>query len=336
MKSKGLVVLLSSIIVLIVLAIVVSNKQEEQVADDQSGKVFLAGLSARVNDIAEIEVRSGESVATAIKKEEVWVLKERFDYPVDISSVKQLILKLADLKTVEEKTSKEENYAKLGVQDPSSSTGNKFIEFRDAGGAKLVSVILGDVKGKGMYARKQGDKKAWLVDGRVDTPGSLSAWLEKTIVDIAGDKVKSVKIKNIKKKDLFVSKDKQEDKDFVVKAIPKGKELKSASVANSLSTNLARLPLSDVVLHKDFKGDESKAVVAEYTLFDHKMITAKIFSLDDKDYLTLAATQLEGAADDIKAEVEKMNQGWAPWAFEIQSFKAKAFRKTMDDMVKSE
>jgi hypothetical protein len=98
-------------------------------------------------------------------------------------------------------------------------------------------------------------------------------------------------------KPFTVEKANQQAKHYVLANIPKGKSMKSESVADAMARMVNGLRLLDVQkaenfdAAKDSKGskDKAHAVKAEFQTFDGLIITADIHNQDKHAYVTLAA-----------------------------------------------
>ena len=334
MKNKGLLVLGGVVVVLLIVAISVSNTQDQRVEDVVGGKPFLDDFQAKLNEVSALEVRSGSSVSTVYKKDDVWQLKEKNDHRADFSQVKKLLLQLSDLKTIESKTKLADKYAKLGVQEQGVDTNNKLISIKGADQLAMIDLIVGNSGSNGVYVRLLGEKQAWLVGGRIDVPSDANAWLDKNIVDIKASEVQSFTLGDVsilKKEIIAGSKGKPDDKDFTISDLPKDKELKSASALNSLGANLRELKFNDVHLKSDIDLKKAKLSKVEYRLFSGLVIKAKLYELDETDYLMLEANT---DAESEKQKVSDFNSHWQKWVYEIPASKADSFRKKLSDILK--
>ena len=54
-----------------------------------------------VNDIAQITIQSGTNELDLAKRDNLWRVRERDDYPANFSQISDLLLKFADLKIVQ-------------------------------------------------------------------------------------------------------------------------------------------------------------------------------------------------------------------------------------------
>jgi hypothetical protein len=118
------------------------NRESWQHSSQSIGQKLLPHLA--VNDVAQITVKSGTNELNLARRDNLWRVRERGDYPANFSQISGLLLKFADLKIVQ---TEEVGPSQLGRFDllppgPATNTGT-LVEFKDASGKTLDSVLLG-------------------------------------------------------------------------------------------------------------------------------------------------------------------------------------------------
>ncbi|MFO1488944.1 MAG: DUF4340 domain-containing protein [Verrucomicrobiota bacterium] len=106
------------------------------------GQKLLPDLA--VNDVAEISVTAGTNGLHLVRRDNLWRVKERQDYPASFSEISGLLLKFADLKAVQ---SQEVGPSQLGRFEllpagPQANSGT-LVEFKSEAGKVLGSLLLG-------------------------------------------------------------------------------------------------------------------------------------------------------------------------------------------------
>jgi len=136
--------------VLVVLAaagagIVVSERSSSTSADSRIGRKIAPGL--RLGDVAEIAIRDGAGELHLAKGEGGWTVRERAGFAADTGRIGDLLLKLAELKIVQEESVPESQRARLQLVEPKDGTAatgaGTLLELKDAKGATLVRLLLG-------------------------------------------------------------------------------------------------------------------------------------------------------------------------------------------------
>ncbi|MGH8259891.1 MAG: hypothetical protein ACREUG_09390, partial [Steroidobacteraceae bacterium] len=119
LSSRRLIALLAAGVAIIAIALWVTSRNPSSVAAD-AGQPVLPGLESSVNAITQVKLIKGDGThATLEKRAADWIVAER-GFPADSSRVRKLLLELASLKVVEEKTSDPARYGEIGVEDVTS------------------------------------------------------------------------------------------------------------------------------------------------------------------------------------------------------------------------
>lgn len=106
------------------------------------GARLLPGL--KVSEVAQIRLQDAKSQATLVRKDNAWLVRERGDYPANVQSIGDLLIKLVELKVVQSEAVGESLLPRLGLAMPGKGEGSgTFIEFKDASGKLLASLVLG-------------------------------------------------------------------------------------------------------------------------------------------------------------------------------------------------
>jgi hypothetical protein len=356
MKNKTLLTVAAITLVLIVLTIsLVSEKKQARLEKDVSGQVFLPLLRKDINAVAMLELEQQGSAITLVRDGDNWSVKESGGYPADFTKIRQTLIVLSDLKTIEPKTRKPENFEQLGVKGPDGVNITKQVTVKDADGKMLASLIIGNAEpgggmGKGsLYVRKSDDDQVWLVEGRISLPNRPVDWLEKSIIDIKQADVKRVTINRPgNKKPLVIEKESRDDKEFKVKGLDKDKSPKPGML-NNITSALSKLDLEDVMAREGFDFDNKNAVMSRFETFDDLTVTASIMEKDGKNYALFEAAADENVADQKPAEentqenfnvvgdaiqqAATLNQKLQSWVYVIPEFKANYLKTKREDVI---
>ena len=142
----------AAVIAAILIIVTVFVAKREEPGSPPTGQPVLPELKAAINDVTELSVATQSGVITLHRQEDTWRVKEKHDYPADVGTVRETLIGLAELETIEPKTRKPELYEKLGLQDVeaegSLSTG---VTLKDATGNTVAAAIIGNdrpAKGK--------------------------------------------------------------------------------------------------------------------------------------------------------------------------------------------
>jgi hypothetical protein len=165
-----------------------------------------------VNAVTQIVIQSGTNEVSVARKDDVWRVRERGDYPANFSTISSVLLKLKDLKVVQ---TEQVGASQLGRLDllppgPGSNTATR-VELRDSGGKAFKTLLLGKKHmNKSSRPSQFGDMEGGFPDGRyvmtdanaggvavisdalADIEPQPQTWLSKEFVKV--EKVKSVAV----------------------------------------------------------------------------------------------------------------------------------------------
>ena len=341
MKANKLIIILVLTLLIGAGAVYLFNEQKKEVVDQEFGQEYLSGLSGKINDVNRIVVQDDSSTVTLLKNESAWVVEEKSAYPADFTKVKTLLVSLADMETIESKTSRTESYGRLGVQGVGQpgEEQSKQIKLLDKADNLLYSIIIGKEKrasGPGgkpaIYVRKENDETSWLVMGSVRLPGSAVDWLNNEVINIDKSRIQSVVIKHSDNTSLSISKNENADTDYMIEDQPKGTVVKSSSALNNMANSLKNLTFDDVVVRGKFDVDEKTISKIDFKTFDDLLISAKLAKKDDKDYIWFDVKSLNKESNG-EVEAQEFNNAFALWVYQIPNFKAEGMLKNMNDLV---
>jgi hypothetical protein len=97
-----------------------------------------------VNDVAQITLRQLTNELHLIRKDGVWRIRERHDYPADFSRIRGFLLKVRDLKVIQSEAVGASQLPRLQLAPPGQGTNSALvIEFLGADDRVLRTLLLG-------------------------------------------------------------------------------------------------------------------------------------------------------------------------------------------------
>lgn len=331
------------------------------------GGRLLSGLTDRVNDAAAVTVASKNGTFTLEKTEAGWGMRDKGGYPVDFDMVKALVLGLAELEVLEQKTSNPAYYAKLGVEEVGPEAASKRVKVEDAAGTVLADLVIGNARassargaGAGsLYVREQGAPTSFEVSGTLRVDDAASNWLDKQIIKLDKQRVRRVEIRHPDGEVVAVEKADATDEHFEVLEFPEGREPVWEGIGDSIGGGLGWVNLEDVGPDLvDF--DAHEITTTQFTCFDGYVVTAETVEVDAKTYLRIRGdldvtqradhvevgpaapedeTEAEDeeeagpTADEVRDEAEALNAKTEGWIYEIPGYRAGDLRKRMTDLL---
>ena len=96
-----------------------------------------------VNDVAQIAIKQGANALTLAKQDDLWRVRERAGYAANFSEISGLLLKLRDLKVVQTEKVGPSQLPRLALATGQGTNAATVVEFRDASGKALKTLLLG-------------------------------------------------------------------------------------------------------------------------------------------------------------------------------------------------
>ena len=279
MSSRNLVLLVLAAAAAVLLSWLA---QRDAPAPGTGGAALLP--EERLADITALTLQPGGEEPFRIERGDAgWIVPDQHGYPADVAELTRFVRRLADAKVVEEKTSKPEGYASLGVEDvgPESGTGTA-VAFE--GAADLPALIIGEREvrgGAGTYVRRSGEAQALLVDQELSPPRSPLDWLDHQILDVPVEAVESLTITQPGGESLTIARDPQGQ--FALQDVPEGREVAGPTTADAASRALTSLRLEAVRPAADWSPD-SEPVTAVFRLDDGRDVEVRSWTVDDEHW----------------------------------------------------
>jgi len=119
-----------------------------------------------VNDITRITIKHETNGVDLVKKDDLWRVAERQDYPANFVEISQLLLKLRDLKIVQTEKVGASQLPRLQLAPGQGTNSPMVIEFKGAGDKPIQTLLVGKAHMKKSAGRSgMGDDEGW-PDGR--------------------------------------------------------------------------------------------------------------------------------------------------------------------------
>lgn len=333
-----LVVLAATAVSVVAAGYAVVSESRIQAPAAASGAPVFGDLLARANDVQSVTVASASGKFTIARKGDGWALAEKDGYPVAADKLRQLVAGLADLRLLEAKTDQPDRHARLEVEDIAAKDAkSKQVTLAGADGKLLADLIVGkqnntsDFNGlRGIYVRKPGNAQAWLAQGSVEVPTAAVDWVDRTVVNVAEDKIQRLQFEPTAAPALTVSKADKTAADFTLAPLPEGKSA-DPDALKRLTEVFTAVELDDVRADKD-TDKAVKAGAAEGATFDGLTLKAELLVMDGGTWLRLKASAAEGSA--AAAEAKTINDRVAGWLYKLPQFKAALLQPKVDDFLK--
>lgn len=144
MNRKQLTLLLFLVVVLGFAGLMIYKKQNDisQEGDPALGKKLLGDFP--VNDVGRITLKQGTNELILVKKDNLWRVRERNDYPANYSDISSFLLKARDLKISQnEGKVGPSQLARLELAPGQGTNAALVVEFKDQNDKPIQSLLLG-------------------------------------------------------------------------------------------------------------------------------------------------------------------------------------------------
>nr|VFJ65779.1 MAG: protein of unknown function (DUF4340) [Candidatus Kentron sp. FW] len=284
MHKPGSFLVLMLVTVVVVLAAVFVQWEPTRTVMEE--KHLFPELAGQLNKAAHVRIGKGESaIGLRRQGEDSWDMPDRSGYPADLAKIHELLLGVAGLERLEQKTSNPTRYEQLGFGDEDVMR----IVIEDEDGQSLASFLLGKrgaAKGRRardeMYVRIQGDPTVWLVEGNLPHGSGITDWLQRDILILEQTRIRDVRIAHPDGEEVIIKRDDRKATDYRLVGLPSGAEPKSAYTINSIASNMAKLRLQDVrgIRELDLSNGELGAKIL-LTTFDGMRVTIETWQVGE-------------------------------------------------------
>jgi hypothetical protein len=266
----------------------------------------------------------------------MWVMPGAHNYPADEMRIHRLLLGLADLKLVEEKTASPAWHGVLDLIDPKDGGGAIDVQVRDSKGGPIADLLVGKLRPGGpdgraaVYVRDAHDNQAYLATGDLPVDTERKDWLNSEILNLDRARIKQVQVTPASGAAYTVTRETPETVNFSIMDLPKGRALLSETVANAVAAAASEVALDDVRPQADVQFSGAARIV--FATFDGLSVTLDVVEQDGTSWVRVSA-----ASTDPKTapEAQALNAKEGAWAYAVPSWKAELFRKPLESLLKS-
>ena len=342
-------------------------QRDANIADPWERQPLYPNLMEQANDATSIRVASqADGTITITKNGDIWTVAERHDYPADFDKIREALVELANMETLEPKTNKPENFAELYVEDveaPDGATTNSIRFTARANDKVLADLLVGRTRpkdiGEGVFVRKHGENQVWLANGSFQPNRRALQWLDRNVVNIDARRIMQVTVSHPDGDTFSVERSEMGSEDMAYASpVPEGRQPKPAHEMN----NMASVP--DFLIFQEVRPADEVAwtadpVVSTYRTFDGLTLTMTAVEQDGDIWVKASAAESPRAdgldafiaehqgkdstagriadeflsPDEVAAEIAAMNERLAPWAYQLTDYKSGKVTQRSADML---
>jgi hypothetical protein len=263
-----------------------------------------------------------------------WVMLDKGNYPASFETVKQTLLAIAAMQTVEPKTDRPEWFHYVDLDSPPQGNGIN-ITLAGEKGHVIASMIVGKTEplgdDLGVFVRRAGENQSYLARSPAEIKADPAEWMDKTVVAVAASRVASAEVKPASGPAYTAARAKPDD-GFVIAPLPKGRELAYAGAADATANALSDFGFDDIRRSTDF--DFSDGARLTIHTFDGLSVTVNLVAKDNATWARVYAEAQPGNHAAAK-EALAINAHAGGWAFKLPAYKVTAFAPPLESLLKA-
>ncbi len=317
------------------------------VSDIARGEKLFPGLAERLDTVNRIEVARHDGRFVLEKRGDTWVLPDKGGYPARADLVRQTLIAVAQLETVEAKTAKADLLSRLNLADvtaPESKAAE--LVLKNSAGASLASVVIGKKRSGSasalttgtempmVYVRRGGETQSWLAMGDIDPRATAQDWAIRDLVDLPEGEIARVEITPPGLDGAtpvpYTLVRPEDDKAFTLDPaqVPQGQKPKEGWEINAVAAGLETLTLEDVTRADALTGT-SPLAEAVFHAKSGLRVSVTLVTRDKEIWATIAATG-EG---DAAAQAKTLNDRLSGWAYRLPEYKTNRMKMRLTELL---
>jgi hypothetical protein len=370
MKTKQLL-FLTLVAALLVGAAKLSTKKPTATGGAQVGSKVLPALA--INDIQTLDIRTPNATATVARVDGIWRVVNHHNYPADFGKIRDLLTKLADLKTLQSVRATTRQRRELHLQsDPGIDAAEQpaILDLKDKAGKSMETLLLGKERQR-PSASQQPEPYGGAPDGRFiatgkgaihlvgDTLSEVVAiprqWMDEDFISVKPEEVSSIEISGTTNGNV-VMKRSAGTIDFTLPAIPEDKETDAPGLTR-LASALSYIRFDDIadpgtapgtmgldkpvtfVAHT-FKGETYTVTIGRSTTPDTQYYARFAVAFipppapTGADATNQAAKAQAELNEKLDADTKRLSAKIAPWTYRLNTYAAESFTMGYADLLK--
>jgi hypothetical protein len=340
-RRRNLLTLAVVAVAMVAFAIVALLRQADEVAPRYQPKSFLPGLATQVHDVAHIHIASNAgTVDVQFKPEKGWVVANHDDYPASFDRVRETLVGLAALQSIEPKTARGDWLHYLGLDPPPKGNGVS-ITLQNGQGRTLAGVItgktvdIGDSSGAvGLFVRRTDSDQSWLARSVFQPKTDVGQWLDKQVMDVDLAQIQEVDVNPASGPSFEIRRDKPNVADLAIVDLPKGRELSYTGSADAIAGAVSGFTFDDVRPAREFDFSDSAHVARTVThTFGGLVVTLHTIQRG-QDYWTTVSADAEPGKPHAQQQARTIDARASGWAYKLPIYKGRQLMNTLEDLLK--
>jgi hypothetical protein len=340
-RRRNLSILAGAAVILIALAAFALWNQSRELATHYAPHTFFARLPAELGagHVTHIRVQSKKgTIDIVFRPDRGWVVASDGDYPASFDELRQTLIGVATLQTIEPKTARASWLHYLNLDAPPRGDGI-LMTLMNEKGETLAALItgktedIGDTSGAmGMFVREAGSDQSWLVRSVFEPKSDPADWLDKQVLNVDRSRIQEVDVDPANGPSFEVRREKPADEDFMLVNPPKGREIAYAGAPDGVAAAITGFAFDAVKPAREFDFSQHATRLITRT-FDGLMVTAETIQ-QGADYWTMLAAEGAPNKPDAQKEAREISNHVNGWAYKLPAYKGQLFMTALDSLLK--
>ncbi|MGD0189662.1 MAG: DUF4340 domain-containing protein [Rhizomicrobium sp.] len=340
-RRRNLSILAIAAVVLSILAVLALWAQEQELARHYVPRPLFAQLPHEVGagEITHLRIQSKKNTIDVVfRPDKGWVVASDGDYLASFEQVRQTIIGMAQMQTIEPKTSRAEWLHYVNLDAPPQGDGI-LISLTNEKGDVLASIItgksqdIGDSSGAmGLFVRKPDTSQSWLVRSVFQPKADLGDWLDKQTIDVDRSRIQDVEVEPADGPAYEVRREKPSDEAFMLVNPPKGREVAYPGAADGVAAAIVGFAFDGVKPAREIDFSQHATRLVTRT-FDGLTLTAATIQLGP-DYWTVLSAEGAPNKPDAQKEARTISNHVNGWAYKLPAYKGQLFMTTLESLLK--
>lgn len=349
MNTRSLAALAVIAVLLIGSGLVLSARRMAQHAS-MAPDVLYPNLIDKLDQIAHVQMRGANGELNFERTERGWTLLEKGGHPIRLDDLRAALIAVSDLRVLEPKTSKPENYPLLGVEDPGPDSDSVLVRVDDDAGRTLVSIVLGKMERSATtgvvrrYVRTTDNPRVYYVAGAANVSTHWTSWINREILRLTRSRIHDVVLTHPDGDSVRVYRPTPNEDNFSPDLPDVYTSQPDPLAANMIGNIFIILIAEDIARDIDPDApDATPGPVARVRMFNGLTLTVSLFDYENATWARFKATAGEpiphpaddadaDTPEDLQAEADAINQRLGGWRYRLNEEKIRQISTRTTDM----
>jgi hypothetical protein len=348
MSDRKLAMLGIAALILVGWAILQSRIGRSAQTTDFSSSPLIEGLQIDAVSAITITGQKGTQTVRLEKKDGVFVVTNKDNYPADVSKINTLINQCLDIRTREKITSDPANHPDLKV---TPETARAVVLFLDSEGKEIVGLAVSDSDESGAgFARLLNANDVFSIQQAPWIDTTPMGYVNTVLVEAARDKISTVAVRTPDQ--MYMLNSSPDGSEVVLEDMPEGKQYKGTAYKTVFGA-LSSLRFEDVTASANAPSDIAFDYLYTCKLKDLTVYKLSLAKKEDKTYAKVTADYLDKtdvtktvgqveSEEELKKKEAKLlaidavnlfNKRHEGWVYQIPSYKAGDLTKPLSELI---